>query len=239
MDFMRYFLIITVTLSFLWNAACSTRIDGNSTLDRGESCPKIVSDSDGNQYSTVTIAKQCWILENVKSLHYNDGSKIEDVYAYDNDEKNVSVYGRLYTWKAATASKICPKGFHVPSDVEWKELEIAVGMQKEVTEETGWRHSNNESRKLKMFDNAIFWDEESKKNVNISGFSAIPGGVRMEGGSFTGLGSYADYWSSSEYDSEKAYNRSLVWIALHPGSDEVYRKGIDKKWGFSIRCIQD
>ncbi len=239
MNIIKTLLIIGLTGYLLMAGACSSRKEGKSQLHRSETCPQSVIDLEGNQYATVTIGKRCWMAENIRSLQYRNGTRIGEVFVYDNDESNVADYGRLYTWKAANAAPICPEGFHIPTEADWQELELGLGMSPEVAEETGWRHSADESRKLKRFDNAVFWTEESQKAINESGFSALPGGVRSDGGKYFGLGSYADFWSSSEVDETTAFNRSLVWMVWHPGSDEIYRNMTDKNWGFSVRCIQD
>ena len=198
------------------------------------------TDYDGNQYKTVKINKQIWMLENLKSMHYSDGTKIESVYAYDNDEKNAQVYGRLYTWEAVSSKHgICPNGWHVPTDNDWKEFERYLGMAEEDINDTGWRNTNSEGIKMKKDQKDFLWIKYSERGVNASGFSALPGGVHTVKGSFMGIGKYADFWSSTEFDSEKVFNRSLVWMGIHPGTAQIYRKPIDKNWGFSIRCIKD
>ena len=106
-------------------------------------------------------------------------------------------------------------------------------------EGTGWRKTKNEAIKIKANDKGFFRSEETKKDVNSTGFAALPGGVRMIKGSFTGKGGYADFWSSTEAGSEKAYNRSLVWLLIHPGKSKIFRSKINKKWGFSVRLIKD
>jgi len=63
-----------------------------------ESVPVI--DFDGNSYRTIKIGNQIWTAENLKSVHYSDGSPIQN-YAYNNDTAYVSTYGKLYTWSAA------------------------------------------------------------------------------------------------------------------------------------------
>ncbi len=240
----KFVWILFVLFALQWTAACSKKVTGtrgeNQSDEMNESCPKHVADVDGNRYATVLVNKQCWMLENLRSIHHADGSKVMEVWAYEDDESSVQRYGRLYRWSAiSNPAGICPKGWQVPSDEDFKVLERFSGMTETDIEGTGWRRTNNESRKLKEHDYAYFWSDDEKKEVNITGFSALPAGIRMTGGSYSGRGSYVDFWTSSEFDNANAWNRSLVWIALHPGSDEIYRKSIDKEWGFSIRCIKD
>jgi len=200
---------------------------------------EVIIDYDGNQYSTVKIGNQYWMAENLKPLHYLDGTKIKEVFTYDDDEKNNAPYGRLYTWEAVVNKcGICPKGWHVPTDAEWKDLERYLGMAEEDIEDTGWRDTESEGVKLKKFETDFLWIKYSKRGVNTSGFSAIPAGVRTPKGKFMGLNKYADFWTGTEFDSEKAWNRSLVWMGFHPGKAKVYRDRSPKTWGFSIRCVK-
>jgi uncharacterized protein (TIGR02145 family) len=111
-------------------------------------------------------------------------------------------------------------------------------MAEEDIEDTGWRNTESEGVKLKDFETDFLWIKYSKRGVNTSGFSAIPAGVRTPKGKYMGLNKYADFWTATEFDSEKAYNRSLVWIGFHPGKAKVYRDRSPKAWGFSIRCVK-
>lgn len=97
-----------------------------------------VTDIDGNTYKTVTIGEQTWMAEDLKTATYNDGTEIPNVtvtedneldslnkgaYAwYDNEESRGETYGALYNWYAVKTGKLCPDGWHVPSDEEWKEF---------------------------------------------------------------------------------------------------------------------
>ena len=244
MNQQKFLWMLLILFALQWNVACSKKVIGakgeNQSGNINERCPKQVTDFDGNQYSTVLIDKQCWMAENLRSIHHADGSEVKESWAYKDDKSNVQQYGRLYRWSAVSnPAGICPEGWHVPSDEDYKVLERFLGMMETDIEGTGWRRTNNESRKLKEHDYAYFWSDAEKSEINITGFSALPAGVRMTGGSYTGLGNYVDFWTSTEDDNANAWNRSLVWIALHPGSDEIYRKPIEKEWGFSVRCIKD
>jgi uncharacterized protein (TIGR02145 family) len=102
-----------------------------------------VTDYDGNVYQIVLIGGQCWMMENLKVTHYRNGDPIPHVpnigewyglssgaYCdYNNDPGNVETYGRLYNWYAVDDSRnIAPEGWHVPTDDEWKQLEMYLGM---------------------------------------------------------------------------------------------------------------
>lgn len=99
--------------------------------------------------------------------------------------------------------------------------------------------SNMTSEVITDYEKDLLWMDYSKRGVNATGFSALPGGVLTPGGSFMGKGKYADFWSSTEVDSKKAWNRSLTWFPFHPGRAKIYRGHSGKSWGFSVRCLKD
>ena len=123
--------ILFISLFFLLNSAHSNQTvtkedigETGNNMKNMETNMDTVTDYDGNQYATIKIGDQIWMAENLRSLHYSDGTKIEEVFTYKNDEKNASTYGRLYTWATvANEHKISPKGWRLPTDDDWKKLE--------------------------------------------------------------------------------------------------------------------
>ena len=102
----------------------------------------MITDVDGNSYHTVKIGTQTWMVENLKTTKFNDGSPIPLIrdsstwkasltpgYCfYKNDSaKNKSTYGALYNWNAVNTGRLAPKGWHVPTDAEWTVLINYVG----------------------------------------------------------------------------------------------------------------
>jgi uncharacterized protein (TIGR02145 family) len=130
---------------------------------------------DGKTYKTITIGKQTWMAEN---LNYEaSGSK-----SYDNSESNSQKYGRLYNWE--TAKKVCPPGWHLPSDKEWQELVNFAGG----TKTAGTR--------LKARSGWNDYEGRSGNGTDEFGFSALPGGDGSLEGSFGGAGNTGSWWST-------------------------------------------
>ena len=180
-------------------------------------------------------------------------------WCYDNDPANCAKYGRLYTWAAAMDSVgewstngkgcgygkkcsvasagsatlvrgICPKGWHLPSNDEWESLIVAVDGSI-----TGYRYSNTAGTKLKS--QTGWYDNGHGTNGNGTdafGFSALPAGCRDYDGSYTSEGGNANFWSSTEDGSYRAYN-----MDLHYGYDRAYLGINTKELGFSVRCLKD
>ncbi len=209
-----------------------------------------VTDIDGNTYQTIKIGNQWWMAENLKVIRYRNGEAIPNVtdnsvwaglstgaYCnYDNDYRYAAIYGCLYNWYAIDDSRnIAPAGWHVPTDEEWKQLEMYLGMSQSDADQIGWR-GTDEGGKLKE-DGTTHWDSPNIGATNESGFSALPGGYRhyYDDGMFYSIGYGGYWWSSTEYNTSYAWRR-----VLYHGDSSVYR-GSDssKRSGFSLRCVKD
>ncbi|MDD3731704.1 MAG: fibrobacter succinogenes major paralogous domain-containing protein, partial [candidate division Zixibacteria bacterium] len=212
-------------------------------------CPfGTVTDIDGNVYQTITIGTQVWMAENLKVTHYREGDAIPHVTdgttwaglttgaycEYNNDVNNVAVYGRLYNWYAVIDSRnIAPEGWHVPSDEEWKQLEMYLGMSQADADITDWR-GTDEGGKLKE-TGTIHWYSPNTGANNESGLSALPAGSRLSNGSYTNLrvGTYFQT-STEESISHYGWTRQLIF-----SSSQISRSCLNKRYGFSVRCVKD
>ena len=207
-----------------------------------------IIDIDGNAYTKVKIGEQVWMVENLKTTKYNDGTNIPNVtngqqwidlktpgYCwYNNDINNKNTYGALYNWYAVNTGKLAPKGWHVPTYAEWESLMNFLG------------GSNEAGGKLKELGLA-HWLNPNTGATNETGFTALPGGTRYSypvkggtgDGTFTEMGERGMYWSSTE-GSEwegRLYSRYLDLKNTMKGvlgnNNEVRNRG------FSVRCIKD
>ena len=152
---------------------------------------------------------------------------------YRNNEINVATYGRLYNWFAVDDSRcIAPDGWHVPTDEEWKQLEVYLGMRQSETNKSDYR-GHNEGAKLKDTGNT-HWDCSNDDATNESAFTALPGGCRFPYGGFFLIGNDAAFWASTEVDKNEAWTRRLKC-----SSSEINRNAVNKQSGFSVRCIKD
>lgn len=203
-----------------------------------------VTDEDGNTYNTITIGSQTWTKENLRTTRYNDGTTIQLIIngtewaslttpAFcwaNNDESTYKyLYGAFYNWYVVNTRKICPSGWHVPSDNEWKVLEIYLGMNQTMANLTGYR-GTIEGRKLKSESG---WYQNGNGS-NETGFSALPTGWRDYGGDYYFIGIWTDFWTSTEINYDNAWSRSLGYT-----HDDIGRNEDSKKFGFGIRCIKD
>lgn len=233
-------ILIVMSLNILLTFNCNKK---NPTESREET----LTDIDGNTYQTVKIGSQWWMAENLRVTRYRNGDPIPNVtdntdwanlttgaYCnYDNNESNVATYGRLYNWYAVDDSRsIAPAGWHVPTDEEWKELEMFLGMSRSEADDWGDR-GTDEGGRLKEIGTA-HWNGPNTGATNESGFSALPGGYRSYDGSFNYLGKGAYFWSSTQDNSGNAWSRGLSY-----DYSVVYRLNYYKQDGFSVRLIRD
>ena len=215
-------------------------------------------DLDGNSYRTVKIGNQTWMAENLKVTRYRDGTEIKHVNGkaawpnisgaayciYNNNASNeVDTYGVLYNWHTVNGDfdgngekdkEIAPEGWHIPTDDEWKELELALGMTQNEADTIGWRGTNEGS---KLAGNENLWDGGELKNDELFGasdFNALPNGYREIGGHPLNMGTQGSFWSATELTSTSVWYRKLSY-----NNSEVYRDTLKKGYGVAIRCVKD
>ena len=197
---------------------------------------------------TITNGTQFWQNTNLDVATYSDGTVIPQVTDstawgnlttgawcyYNNDAATGATYGRLYNWYAAAGiwneasktdasqrKKLAPTGYHVPSDAEWTTLTdylggagVAGGKMKE----SGTTH----------------WNSPNEDASNSSGITGLPGGYRGNDGTFTTIGDYGYWWSSSENNTADAWDRTLSY-----NNGSANRYVTSKPNGFSVRCLRD
>ena len=209
-----------------------------------------LTDYEGNTYKTVVIGNQEWMSENLKVTSYNDGTPIAletdnenwndlntGAYCwYNNNSENADMYGALYNWYAVETDKLCPEGWHVPTDSEWKELEIFLGMTTLEADNHGQRGTNEGSI---LASNSDLWLEGNlinDKEFGISGFNAFPAG-RRGATDFDYLEEGGFFWSNTlEIDTQG----ELAWYRmLFYNTAKVDRQRSVKESGFSVRCVKD
>lgn len=204
-----------------------------------------VTDIDGNVYKTIQIGIQTWMVENLKTTKYNDGTLIPltiDNTAwknlttpsycwYKNDESTYKdSYGALYNWYSVKSDKLCPTGWHVPSDNEWTILTSYLGGEAIAggkLKETGTTH----------------WKSPNTGATNDIGFTALPGGMRWESGTFSSVGFNGNWWSSTDtnipgvtFVKDWAWYRTMRNDGIGADRESIYPT---KRTGYSVRCIKD
>ena len=193
-----------------------------------------ILDADGNIYTSVKIGTQEWMTENLRTTKYADGTSIPNVTSntawsnlstgawsyYNNSSSNDATYGKLYNWYAVNTSKLCPTGWHVPTDAEWTVLTDYL---------TANGHNGTEGTALKATSG---WDYDGN-GTDDYGFLGLPGGHRS-GNGVSDVGYNGYWWSSSQNDSNYAWSRYLGSYDV-----SVASYSLNKEYGFSVRCLRD
>jgi uncharacterized protein (TIGR02145 family) len=220
----------------------------------------MVMDVDGNIYKTVKIGEQTWMADNLKSTMYADKTPIPYVEEnmewfdftreslgfcwYENVMTNGYVYGGLYTWAAATRAfdsisnieegvqGVCPDGWHLPDDGEWKQLEMHLGMSQDEVDAIKWR-GLDQGGKLKQ-EGTGFWKAPNTGAINEVGFNALPGGYRHGSAEFEEIAQTTRFWTSTTNGYGYAWYRGLDYdtAAVNRDFTGVYS-------GHAVRCVKD
>ena len=208
-----------------------------------------VTDIQGNVYQTVEIGDQVWMSENLKTTQFNNGENIPSISAngtssgaspYDNDISNSDTYGMLYNWYAVNDNNgICPEGWHAPTDEEFMELEMELGMYESEASQEDWRGDLsgvdlNVGGQLKSTTDD--WFQNNNGATNESGFTALPGGMRPYNntGQDIAMGNSAFIWTSGEVDWQYGWYRQIYF-----GYTTIKRDFVQKNSGKSVRCLAD
>ncbi len=218
-----------------------------------------VKDYDGNEYNTVKIGNQCWTKENLRTMHYSDGTEIPyggntvsttTGYRYNYITSTIPFKQRgfLYNWAAVMHGEassdanpsgvqgICPTGWHVPSDAEWTQLADYVGSQSQYLCDG----SDNTSI-AKALASSEWWNSSStdcavgnnSEGNNATGFAALPAGFHLSDG-YVNNRYYADFWSATEASTGYAWELELGY-----GNAVVYGGSTYEGFGLSVRCLRD
>ena len=212
--------------------AVSCKKDSNTNPPAGGT----VTDVCGNIYHSVSIGTQVWTVEDLKTIKFCNGDTIPNVIQssdwsvlttsaycnYDNLISNGNTYGHLYNFLAVSDSrKICPTGWHVATDADWTTLTTLLGgttVAGGKLKETGTSH----------------WLAPNTGATDPYGFNALPNGERRSTASFSYLGEYANWWTSTEYDATQAWVRYISNTGI-----DITRQLYNKGYGYAVRCVKD
>ncbi|MCX6244876.1 MAG: hypothetical protein NTU98_09245 [Bacteroidetes bacterium] len=188
---------------------------------------------DGKVYKTVKIGDQTWMAENL--AFKSTGA----CWAYDDNQSNVKTYGYLYDYE--TANKICPKGWHLPGNEEWKQLFEYIGGNHLEEGKTG--KIAVAGRKLKE-SGTTHWEAPNDGVDNSSGFTALPGGMKGKEGGFYMEGyiamfSFGYWWSATDFSKNDSHG--LSWcFSMSSRDNNVYLVWDNyKDNGLSVRCVKN
>lgn len=229
-----YYFVIVVVFVIL-AISCKKGNDANNLTPNIPAPDGTVTDIEGNVYPTMKIGTQSWMVENLRVTKFNDNTAIPLVtnatdwkilftpgYCwYNNDPAtNKNIYGALYNWYTVNTGKLCPTGWHVPTDAEWITLTTYLG-------------NVNAGGKLKE-TGTTHWLVPNTGATNESGFTALPGGSRWYDGVFGGIiGDHGGWWSSTTVNGDPIYRY------VYNNSSMVAHLVGDSNQALSVRCVKD
>lgn len=216
----------------------------------------MLTDVDGNIYQSVTNCNQTWTQRNLNVSKYNDGTPIPEVTDptqwanlttgawcyYNNNPANGASYGKLYNWYAVMGiydaasstnpslrKKLAPSNWHIPTDSEWIQFTDCLG---------GESIAGGKIKSIGTTQAGTgLWREPNTGATNESGFSGFPGGMRSSNFNalaFFSIGMNGFFWTAEETNATEAMVRILYWDNF-----EVVRIPVDKKFGYSVRCVKN
>jgi uncharacterized protein (TIGR02145 family) len=195
---------------------------------------------DNHEYQWVRIGEQIWMAQNVAHLPFVNPSSVKSttearsyVYGYQGTNiteamatPNYGNYGGLYNFEAAKIA--CPEGWHLPTDAEWKTMEMFLGMSQADADKAGFRLSGSVGPKLKA---TSAWG--ASQNTNSSGFNAMPSGY-LSDPVFVDLMNAGVFWTATGGEADTAYDRYLDNVS--PGIDRGVWPRSD---AYSVRCVRN
>ena len=234
----KIFNMVLATAMMLFIISCSD--DGNSV------------EPTSNNYPSVKIGNQTWMTTNLDVTHYRNGDPIrhcqtaeewKDATAknegawcyYNNSDSLGKIFGKLYNWYAVNDSRgLAPQGWHVPTDIEWKELEISLGMTQQEADAERERGIDQGSQLAGQFHLWTGGVLVNNVKFGLSGFIAVPGGYRHGDGYFKNISLLGYWWTSTEENTDMAWYRNLYYR-----DPTVFRDSYQKDFCFSVRLLKD
>lgn len=222
-------ILALILCTMLW--ACSKEED---PLSPSKQDLNSVKDAEGNVYEVIQVGEQTWFKDNLNTTKFNDGSSIPAVHNpsdwfalvspgwtnYQGSSAYNSIDGKFYNWYAVNTGKLCPKGWHVPTEAEWKALIDYLGGE------------NIAGGKMKQ---TFLWEAPNRGADNSSGLEARPVGFKEVNGISDGKGKVSYWWSATE---KQAFSTASS-VLLNYLSASAFRSDESKKRGHCVRCIKD
>jgi uncharacterized protein (TIGR02145 family) len=223
--------LYSIALIFIVLSGCKKSSDNSTPTSN------TVTDADGNVYHWISIGPQVWLVENLKTTRFNDGTSIplvsDDTWGslstpaycfYGNDQSQKQIYGALYNWFAVETGKLAPQGWRVATDADWAAMITYLG---------GELLAGGKLKSTGTVEQANgLWLGPNTGATNSSGFKGFPGGYRGNI-SFNDINVKGHWWTSTVNGTSTAWGYDL-----HHDSTAVFRIYNPKTEGRSVRCIK-
>ena len=221
--------------------------------DAPEEVETTVTDADGNIYNTITIGDQVWMLENLKTTKYNDGTQITQ-YSFEvnginwgslnneeafyqwadtsdlnnvvEEELTIDAYGAMYNYFAIETGKLAPEGWRIPTVADFQALETFLAND---------GHTGNQATVLKT---TTGWLPSSGDGTNLYGFNAVPNGYVSAIGTSTFANGICSWATKNVNGGPSIGSQTRVLVQLHDEGIMLYGDNAIQI-GAGIRCIKE
>lgn len=238
---MKLFTKFSIVFLLLIGFGCSED-DHNSSQD----FELTVTDADGNIYQSLTIGNQTWLAENLKTTKYNDGTPI-NLWSFGTDwfsltspkaffqwanttisgqDLPIDYYGAMYNHYALESGKLAPKGWRIPTEQDFIELELYLSKN---------GYQNNEAVALKS---TAGWLNSSGNGSDAVGFNILPNGYVAFGGTATGSSLIGTYATSNVAKGNLTFSSIRKTISFYDQPTIIYEDNTIGL-GFGVRCIKE
>lgn len=235
------------------DATTKAYVDAMSEILLNAGINGVVQDIEGNLYKTLKIGTQVWMVENLKTTHYNNGTPIPNVTDkaawenlstpgfcwYDNDStKYAKLFGTLYNYYVGADTNnrnVCPVGWHVPTFDNWNKLTFFLEADGHGYEGSGSDIGKSMAARFRWNSSVNPGDIGNNAGANnSSGFTGLPAGARDVNGTFGTINDQGWWWSSNYLNGNNSW-----YLHLYTGYGGTTWSSIDKRLGMSVRCVRD
>jgi uncharacterized protein (TIGR02145 family) len=209
----------------------------------------------GKNYKTIKIGEQCWFQEDLNVEGSVNAKCNIEKKCYNNSEAMCKKYGAFYNYENISCGEdkegiqgICPLGWRIPTDEDWKTLEMEAGMREEQRNLYGLRGVNEASKLSGEYE---LWQEGVLKNNNVFGvsnFNILPAGLQsfFKVNSFLKLGETNIFWSSTKANEGllkvedcNSWETAYFVREINYNSTQIKRYCLSKNSAAHLRCMRD
>lgn len=216
--------------------------DIDETLDIDSNEIESVTDVQGNKYDVVKIGKQFWMASNLITQKYNDGTDISFLTGntewqnatyskeggfvyYQLNEANIAKYGLYYNFFSVNSGKLCPKGWRIPSQDDYKILMKELG---------GADKAHAAMKSTSGWEDWDYQELPEYQGTNSSGMNVVPAGYRLDGGEFKNQKEFAYFWTRSISNDYRSYAIVLASQNTEVLIDNDFHRAV----GMAVRCVK-
>jgi uncharacterized protein (TIGR02145 family) len=194
-----------------------------------------MADSKGRLYKVTKIDNQVWMAENMATDQATDGSQVTCTANTDPEEGGVAnfveQFGCLYTWEDAL--KVCPTGWHLPTEVDFSNL-------------ISYVESQADNAFLALIAKSVLWENSNNAGTDAFNFSALPAGyyfTQSDEDVYIPVGYEAFFHGTATEGGNNGTEVHTYGIQLQLEGDSnetvIVNSNAADNYSISVRCIKD